>query len=898
MIVTVDKFFTWNRLLVLLTFAAFAVAAMTTSAWADESEDAAAEQSDDQAEEKKDEPKTIAEVVENCDHIEGLFTLYRDQKDGKVYLLVRKDQLEKEFIYFTYTENGLSPLRQFRGNYRDARVFTIERDYQRLRFVFRPTRYHFSPDSALSKAAAANIVPAVLAAEEIVATDEETGEYLVVADNIFLAESFQQIKDSDDPSDKGKSFKLGELSSDKTRYASVQSYPKNTDFVVDYVYDNPRPATTLPEGTGMTDPRYVTITMQHSLVEMPENDYQSRSYDGRVGYFSQQVDDMTSTEAAPFRDLIERWHLIKKDPSAAVSAPVEPIVWWLENSTPEEFRGVIQEAILSWNGAFEQAGFKDAIEVRIQPDDASWEAGDMRYNVIRWTSSPAPVFGGYGPSFVNPRTGQILGADIMLEWIFVTNRVKYRRIYEATGSWNVTGPQHTASGRGCSCCLAQPLQMSTMLGRQVLASQSMGPVDVNTLIRESLYYLVMHEVGHTFGLSHNFRSSQLRTPQSIHDKELTEREGLVGSVMDYPTINLAPAGQTQGQYYTTTPGPYDRWAIEYGYSTAEAEPAAEDQRLAAILSRSTRPELAFANDADDMRTPGYGIDPRAMIGDLTSDVVSWGAGHLQLIRETTQKLLENYNEPGKSYHELRDSYFVLLKHYRSTAATVSRYVGGVYVDRAWVGQEGATQPFRPIARAEQKQAMQVLSRYVFAPDSFPISPQLMASMQDQRRGFNLYASNGDVQIHKQILRTQQSILDHLLHPSVLARISDTSLYGNEYPLSEFFTDLTAAVFQNNLTGKNRSLQRNLQIEYVNRLVTIGNGETVSVVTRDPILLWPTSQSQRGFDYQSQSTALYQLRRIRKQATTRNARNQDAATIAHQEHLRLIIDRAVAVTGKR
>ena len=113
---------------------------------------------------------------------------------------------------------------------------------------------------------------------------------------------------------------------------------------------------------------------------------------------------------------------------------IEPITWWIENTTPHEFRGAIEEGVLAWNKAFEKAGLINAVEVKTQPDDAEWDAGDIRYNVLRWTSSPTPPFGGYGPSFVNPRTGQILGADIMLEFVYFTNRVKYEKIYDTFSS--------------------------------------------------------------------------------------------------------------------------------------------------------------------------------------------------------------------------------------------------------------------------------------------------------------------------------------------------------------------------------------------------------------------------------------------------------------------------------
>ena len=156
---------------------------------------------------------------------------------------------------------------------------------------------------------------------------------------------------------------------------------------------------------------------------MPDSNFKARMDDPRVGYFTHQVNDMTSVGALNYRDVIHRWRLEKKDPTALISEPVKPITWWIENTTPKELIPTIKKAGETWNLAFEPLGFKNAVVIKVQPDSATWDAGDIRYNVLRWASSPNPPFGGYGPSFVNPITGEILGADIMLEWVFVTNRI-------------------------------------------------------------------------------------------------------------------------------------------------------------------------------------------------------------------------------------------------------------------------------------------------------------------------------------------------------------------------------------------------------------------------------------------------------------------------------------------
>ena len=232
-------------------------------------------------------------------------------------------------------------------------------------------------------------------------------------DGLFLAETFYQIAPLPNPDKKPhKVFSLGSLSKDKSKIRSIKNYPKNTDIIVEYVYENSKPF--VQGSPAVTDPRNVSVVVQHTILRAPENPIEPRSDDPRVGYFGHQITDLSSTDVTPYRDLIKRWRLEKKDPKAKLSEPVKPIVYWLENTTPVELREIIRDAALTWNEAFEQAGFKNAIEIKIQPDDADWDAGDIRYNVIRWVSSPNPFYGGYGPSFHDPRSGEILGADIML----------------------------------------------------------------------------------------------------------------------------------------------------------------------------------------------------------------------------------------------------------------------------------------------------------------------------------------------------------------------------------------------------------------------------------------------------------------------------------------------------
>jgi hypothetical protein len=586
-----------------------------------------------------------------------------------------------------------------------------------------------------------------------------------------------------------------------------------------------------------------------------------------VGYYLVRVTDLTSTSAAPWLDYINRWHLEKKNPGAELSDPVEPIVFWIENTTPLEYRETITEATLAWNQAFEQAGFSDAIEVRVQPDDAEWDAGDIRYNVIRWTSSPNPPFGGFGPVILNPRTSQIIGADIMLEQVYMTSRVRYQQMFGTGAEAGI--PAHPAI-----CSMPAHLQQGIQLGRAALRASGAPLEAEEELVRQGLASLVLHEVGHTLGLNHNFMGSQMLTPDELYDGEKTRSLGTTtGSVMDYAPANVAPRGRQQGLYYEVAPGPYDRWVIEYGYSEALADPAAEQARLEDLLARSTERSLWFANDGDDMRSAGAGIDPRVMIDDHSSDGITYAVDRMGLIRDLMGDLVDKYSEEGASYQELVAAYQSLIGQYGGQAKVVSRYVAGVEVDRAVQGQPGGGDPYRPVPLAEQRRAMASLGETVFAADAFVASDRLYRHLQTQRRDFDFYGTTEDPKIHDQALAIQKSVLDHLLHPVVTRRLTDTALYGNEYTVSQMVTELTAVVFDADMSGDVNSFRQNLQSEYVGRLVAMTAPDNAG-----------------GYDQPSRAIALYRLQDLRRRLAAKRA--GDLATRAHTAALLHTIDKAL------
>ena len=751
---------------------------------------------------KKEVKKTndIQSKTKDCTIYDGLFKIYQSKKDGKSYIEIDTSHLDNEFIYFSYFENGVTDAGAVKGRYRGSKIIKISKFYNKIDFTINNTKYFFDENSQLSKASNTNINTPLIISEEIIAKNDDKTRFLINADNIFLNESLQQVKYSYPGGYKG--FKLGNLSKSKTRYNKIRNYPENTDVIVNYYYESKYPSKR--GGEAITDSRNVSVLVQHSLVKMPDENYIPRKDDTRVGFFTTKSNHMTSLDQVNYRDFINRWRLEKNDSSKEFSEPIKPIIYWIENTTPLEFRDIIKEGVERWNIAFKEAGFINAIQVKIQPDTAEWDAGDIRYNVLRWTSSPNPPWGGYGPSFVNPRTGEILGADIMLEWSYITNRIVADNLFNDNNNEDIN-----------CCTAAQFQQIENSLGLSYIKNMNLGEEMEKELVKQSLYRLVLHEVGHTLGLNHNFKASTLLSTDELNNKDIVNEKGVTSSVMDYPAININKNPEEQALFFDIKPGLYDVWAIQFGYTEFSEN---EEEGISKILSRSTEKELAFANDALDMRSPGKGSDPNAMIYDLSSNQLEHSVDKINMVIDILKDLKTKYTSNNDTYEELYRSYINLVYSYYQALNIVTRQIGGVYIDLSHTDQNTDNKPFESVDKETQKKAMDIIAKYGFS-NKILLQDDLFPYLQKQRRGFNV---STDPTIHQRILRYQNYLLNHLLNSKVLLRISNSSLYGNNYKLPYYMIDLRNSIFESDMDKNVSTIRQNLQVSYVNRLLSIVN----------------------------------------------------------------------------
>ncbi len=796
---------------------------------------------------------TVEDKVKSSKKIDGFFTLYQDTATGSLQIYIRKSQLNTEYLYQSFSMGGPPDLGLNQNMIRETWLFKIRKNFDKINWTRSNTAYYYDKNNPISRAANVDVSETVFYSEKLIA--EDSLGYLINGDNLFLSEKLDPVKPNMPPSIPPTAYlNLGSLNKDKSEYIKLRSFPANTDVIVNLAYENPAPQNF--GGPDITDARYINVKMQHSFVELPKNDFVPRFDHPHVGYFTSQADDMTSTDIPVYHDYINRWHLKKKDPNVKLSEPVEPIVWWVENTTPLELRQIIIDAGNKWNEAFEQAGFKNAVVMKMMPDDATWDPADIRYNVIRWVSSDL----GYaiGPSFINPRTGQILGADITIDFGFMRGIASETDLYEKA---HLFEGQEALKYMRHQCHLGKGLNLQHTFATACLDALDENPEEKKLLLRQFITELVLHEMGHTMGLMHNMKSSQMLSPAELKDTSVTHKYGVLGSVMDYSTVNLSLDRSKQGDYYSTKVGPYDIWAIQYGYTPFK--PEEERRGLASIIAKSTDPKLIFGNDAD-ICSPGGGIDPRTMVWDLSNDPIGFATERFDLVSQTMKRLKAKFVKDDQTYENLNNKYFALLNQRFGVARSLANYIGGVFVDRSLPGQKSPNMPYTPVPELKQKQAIQLLNTYVFAPNAFESDYQLYNYLQRQRRGFNFFGSSEDPKLDNHFIGLQSAALFTILNSSTLRRLNNSSLYGNTYSVDELLQDLDAAIFDADLKTNVNMHRKALQSFYTSQLLGIFDSKTANYGT------------------ETKAAVFSALQRLYKKL--KSAKSSDEATKSHRNYL--------------
>ena len=463
---------------------------------------------------KKPKPKypPFADVMKGAKPVEGLIKLYR--KDDQLLAELAPNQFNRDFVVLITIARGIGQtpiVGGFSWNFGDDWVCQFRRAGERILLVRRNVRFTAKKGSPTEKAVRVAYTDSVLFSLPIV-TRSPSGGYVVNLTPVFMSDLPQISMVLP-----GFSF-----SSSKSTWAAVDGYPKNVELQVAATYASSGRS----EIDSVPDSRGVTVNVHYSISELPKTSYKPRLADDRVGFFLTVVKDFSKKDASEdrFDRYITRWNLEKADPSADISPPKEPIIFWLEKTIPFKYRKPIRDGILEWNKAFEKAGFYDAIEVRQQPDDATWEPGDVRYNTFQWIT--ASVAFAMGPSRVNPTTGEILDADIIFDADFLQYWKQQYETFTPEGIAQLTGgpidleqyhaemlrrPPYLQSLHGGrhGCTMLGGMSQQLALGATVIGARKRSPEDFEKLVMQGLKECAMHEVGHTLGLSSQLQGQRL-----------------------------------------------------------------------------------------------------------------------------------------------------------------------------------------------------------------------------------------------------------------------------------------------------------------------------------------------------------------------------------------------------
>ena len=781
--------------------------------------------------------KPFTDVVKDAKEYDGFLKLW--QKDDKVWIELAPDQLDKPIFFKSAINQGIGEGRIFGGAMTYpmgvAQVVVFHKIGQNVQLIAKNTKYTAEPGTPEARAVAQGFSDSLLATAPIASQTHPTRKsYLIDANALLLADlpgaatqlerTYRQPYGFD-----ARNSSMGTLhaASDNVTL-EVKAHYALSRLVLPP--PGPMPSTLPQPPITLPDVRSMFIGYHYSFSKLPEEPMRPRLADERIGYFTtDRLDFTTDVPRVPVVRYVNRWRLEKKDPTAAMSEPRQPIVFWLDRNIPVKYREPIREGILEWNKAFEKIGFKDAIHVEVQPDDADFDTSDIRHASVRWQTVAKTAYGAIGPSVVDPRTGEILDADIGIDAnnVRVVRNLKREYVPAGVKAMSTLGEQLSAPSLARSQAMCAYDEMATQeasFGLSLLEARGdidLDGADIDKFVAAFLKDVTMHEVGHTLGLRHNFRASTIYTDAQLSDKAFTHEHGIGGSVMEYNPWNIALKGEPQGEYEMTTLGPYDYWAIQYGYE--QVDPRNEAAELDKIASRSSEPQLAYSTDED---VAFFAVDPAVNQGDLGSDPLAYAKKRIALVRELWQRTEKLELKPGESYSVLRRNFTRGLTEAGQGAIYAARYIGGLTTLRDHVGS--GRQPFQPVDEVKQKAALDLIAGEIFSADSFNVPPSFLRKMTvsvfdiDDAEELGRPAPPLDFPVDQQLLTMQRNVLDALMSPTIAQRLLNNAAKSDDekraLKVSDLYGTLHAAIWSELKTGRDITLyRRNLQREHVLRV---------------------------------------------------------------------------------
>jgi len=603
----------------------------------------------------------------------GYFNFYWDEKTGKIFLEI--DKFDQEFLYVNSMPAGVgsNDLGLDRGQIGGSRIVKFIKSGPKVLLMQPNYSYRaISNNAEERKSVEEAFAQSAIWGTTVVARD---GERVLVDFTPFL------LRDSHKIADRLSDSNQGGFSFDDSRSAvylpNTKGFPDNSEFEATITLAGKAKGYEISSVT--PDPNAVTVRMHQSFIKLPDGNYKKRNFDPRSGYYDvEYMDYATPIDEPIMKRVLARHRLEKKDPTAAVSEPVKPIIYYVDRGVPELVRNALIEGAIWWNQAFEAAGYKNAFQVKLLPEDA--DPMDIRYNIIQWIHRSTRGWS-YGASIDDPRTGEIIKGQVSL------------------GSLRDRQDFLIAEG------LVQPYEDGKPTSDKMLK-----------LALARLRQLSAHEVGHTLGLQHNFTAS-------VNGR---------ASVMDYPppVISLNADGTIDlSKAYRSEIGEYDKRAILYGYQDF-AKGTNEDEALKGIITETIKQGFLFISD-DDAR-PAGSAHPQAHLWDSGTDA----ADELNRLMVLRRHVLDNFSEkairqdaPMATLEEVLVPMYLL---HRFQAEAASKMLGGLYYTFALKNDGQTVTKFVP--PAGQWKAFNALMGTI-SPDALALPEKLIEKIPPRPIGY-------------------------------------------------------------------------------------------------------------------------------------------------------------------